>query len=160
MDKNVFNSKTYGSLTLSEVVFHIASFLNVENSKGYRIIIGTDSKPHNLDHTDYISAIVVHRVGCGAIYFWERIIERRTYSLKERIYREAILSLELANNLISKFKDVSLLTWPLEIHVDIGNVGETREVINEVVGMIRGSGFAVKTKPESYGASTVADRHT
>ena len=46
------------------------------------------------------------------------------------------------------------------IHVDIGNVGPTRELINEVTAMIRGSGFTVQTKPYSYGASKVADRHT
>jgi len=28
------------------------------------------------------------------------------------------------------------------------------------VGMIRGSGYTVKTKPESYAASKVADRYT
>ena len=33
-------------------------------------------------------------------------------------------------------------------------------MLNEVVGMIRGSGFKVKIKPEAYGAQSVADRHT
>jgi len=39
-------------------------------------------------------------------------------------------------------------------------VASNKKLINEIVGMIKGSGFAVKTKPESYGASSVADRHT
>lgn len=33
-------------------------------------------------------------------------------------------------------------------------------MITEVVGMIRGSGYDVKIKPQSYGASKVADRYT
>jgi len=32
-------------------------------------------------------------------------------------------------------------------------------MISEVTGMVRGSGFEVKIKPDAYGASKVADRH-
>jgi len=48
----------------------------------------------------------------------------------------------------------------VEIHLDVGRSGETRELIREVVGMVAGSGFDAKIKPESYGASSVADKHT
>jgi predicted RNase H-related nuclease YkuK (DUF458 family) len=43
--------------------------------------------------------------------------------------------------------------------VDVGRNGRTRELIDEVVGMIMASGFPVKTKPDSYAASCVADKH-
>jgi len=33
-------------------------------------------------------------------------------------------------------------------------------MIKEVVGMVTGNGFTAKTKPDSYGASKVADKHT
>ncbi|MBU3957376.1 ribonuclease H-like YkuK family protein, partial [Patescibacteria group bacterium] len=39
-------------------------------------------------------------------------------------------------------------------------IGPTREMIKEVVGMVNGNGFVAKTKPESYGAFVVADKHT
>ena len=32
-------------------------------------------------------------------------------------------------------------------------------MIQEITGMIRANNFEVKTKPESYAASSVADRH-
>ena len=32
-------------------------------------------------------------------------------------------------------------------------------MIKEVVGMVTGNGFTAKTKPYSFGASTVADKH-
>jgi predicted RNase H-related nuclease YkuK (DUF458 family) len=32
-------------------------------------------------------------------------------------------------------------------------------MIKEVVGMVNGSGFEAKTKPESWAASSVADKH-
>ncbi len=52
-----------------------------------------------------------------------------------------------------------MLEYDLEIHIDVGEHGRTRELIDEVVGYIRGSGFAVKTKPDAYAASSVADKH-
>jgi predicted RNase H-related nuclease YkuK (DUF458 family) len=48
----------------------------------------------------------------------------------------------------------------LEIHLDIGPDGETRDLIREIVGMVMGSGFNAKIKPDAYAASSVADRYT
>ena len=51
------------------------------------------------------------------------------------------------------------LAWDFEIHADVGEHGATSVLIQEVVGMIRASNFEARTKPESYAASKVADRH-
>ena len=50
--------------------------------------------------------------------------------------------------------------YNLEIHIDVGEHGDTRDMIKEVVGMVTGNGYVAKTKPEAYGASYVADKHT
>ena len=84
----------------------------------------------------------------------------KKYVLKTRIYQEAALSLTCAQEILEVLKNDGYTKYDIEIHVDIGSNGKTKEMINEVVGMIRGSGFPVKTKPLSYGASKVADRHT
>lgn len=60
---------------------------------------------------------------------------------------------------MGRLEEVTLLDYNLEIHVDVGQHGKTKEIIDEVVGMIIGSGFEVRTKPDSYGASTVADKY-
>ncbi len=125
----------------------------------YRVIIGTDSQPQGR-LADFVSAIVVHRVGHGGVYFWTRSRVERTMSLKERMYEEALRSLIVAHRLLDGLRTRNMLTFELEIHVDVGQKGETRDMLQEVVGMIRGSGFAVKTKPDAFGASSVADRHT
>ncbi len=53
-----------------------------------------------------------------------------------------------------------VLHYNLEIHVDVGEHGDTRDMIKEVVGMVTGNGFVAKTKPQAYAASYVADKHT
>lgn len=155
----LFNSPTLGRLTLTEVRERILGFMAEEPEQKYRLLIGTDSQNKN-GETDFVSAIVVHRVGRGGIYFWQRLIEKKTYILRQRIYQEATLSLELAEKFLEITKNDGISRFDVQIHVDIGEYGETKEMINEVIGMVRGSGFAVEIKPDSYAASKVADRYT
>ena len=154
-----FNSPTYGQLEFKEVVERIAKYMEDVPDQKYRVVIGTDSQVHNHDEVDFVSALIIHRVGSGGIYFWQREKVKKPYALRERIYEEATRSMTLAEEFLQAFKN-NVLEYDLEIHVDVGRLGETRVMINEVVGMIRGSGFEVKIKPEAYGAQSVADRYT
>lgn len=157
---NQFNSPTFGALTLEEVRKKVLAFMESEPEQKYRLVIGTDSQSKNGNETDFVTALVVHRVGRGGIYFWRRKIEKKSFVLRARIYQEASLSLALADEFLEATRHDGISRFDVEIHVDIGEYGPTKEMINEVIGMIRGSGFAVQIKPEAYGASKVADRHT
>ena len=154
-----FNSPTYGQVSFTEVIQKITSYMEEVPDRKYRVVIGTDSQMHNKKEADFVSALIVHRIGSGGIYFWTREKVARPYALRERIYEEATRSMALAEEFLQAFKE-QVLEYDLEIHVDVGRLGETRAMINEVVGMIRGSGFKVKIKPEAYGAQSVADRYT
>lgn len=154
-----FQSPSFGPLSFVGVMEKIKDFLAKEPEFSYEIIIGTDScSQRNL--VEYVTALVVHRIGKGGIYFWQKATQNKIFSLKQRIYEEAFFSLGLAQRLVGEFKLDGFSAYNLEIHVDIGPNGKTRDLISEIVGMIRGNGFKVKTKPDAYGASKVADRHT
>lgn len=153
-----FNSPTYGKLTWEEVLAKVTWFLELDKNASYDVIIGTDSEAVNGD-ADFVSAIIVHKKGRGGVYFWGRQNVKNLFSLKERIWHEATISLVMAQNLVDDFAKIGLFGLNLEIHVDIGPNGKTRELISDIVGMIRASGFRVATKPTSWGASHVADRH-
>lgn len=157
-NENQFHSPTLGELSLGAVIERIRGYMEEAPDYKYRLIIGTDSAGKNHAGVDFVTALVVHRIGAGGIYFWKKEFAT-VHSLRERIYKEATLSLEFAQELLEILRSEKFLEYDFEIHVDIGKEGETRDMIAEVVGMIRGSGFEVKTKPESYGASKVADRH-
>lgn len=156
----MFESPTYGSVSLATMRTNILAFLSKEKEQEYRIIVGTDSQPHNGSGVDFVTAVVVHRKGYGGIYFWKRIVNKKKYVLRQRMYEEATMSMETAEIILKLFEKDGITKYNLEIHVDIGQSGDTREMISEIVGMIRGSGYLVKTKPESYGASKVADKYT
>ena len=156
----MFQSPTYGSLELPQIRERILEFLAAEPERKHRLVVGTDSQPHNGSGVDFVTAIVVHRVGMGGIYFWKRIVNKKVYVLRQRMYEEATMSLEMAETVVALLHKDGVTRYDVEIHVDIGKFGDTREMITEIVGMIRGSGYTVKTKPESYAASKVADRYT
>jgi predicted RNase H-related nuclease YkuK (DUF458 family) len=82
-------------------------------------------------------------------------------TLRDKIYQEVLSSLEMAHNLVPELKTKLAEyseKYDLEIHIDVGESGKTREMIKEVVGMVTGSGFVAKTKPYSYAASNIADK--
>lgn len=156
----MFQSPTFGEVELQEVRTHIIDFLARDAAAEYQIVVGTDSQPHNGSGVDFVTAIVVHRKGHGGIYFWKRIVHHKPYVLRQRMYEEATMSLAMAEDVVALLHTDGITKYDVEIHVDIGAFGPTREMISEIIGMIRGSGFAVKMKPESYAASKVADRYT
>ncbi len=162
-----FQNTTQGKLSLDQMIFYIKSFLEQDPNAEYSLVIGTDSQEKinndNEKRIHIITAIIVHRKGFGGRYFWKKKIKPQTRTLREKIYTETLTSLTFATSFVPLLKKSLNGTSPkynLEIHIDVGEHGDTREMIKEVVGMITGSGFVAKTKPDAYGASYVADKHT
>lgn len=165
----LFHNTTYGELKLTEVMCVIKSFLEEEPNAEYSLVIGTDSKDcagsanNGVKLINLVTAIVVHRKGFGGRYFWQNKKLVKIHSLREKIYAETFASLSFATNFVPLLKrslNGKSPNYKLEIHVDVGEHGDTRDMIREVVGMVTGNGFVAKTKPEAYAASNVADKHT
>lgn len=155
---NNFHTASGSPLGLDGVVSEILAYIGKEPERRYKVVIGTDSENH--EGSDFVSAVVVLRLGNGGRYFWIREHLTRSYpTLRDRIYDEALRSIELGRAFLEELRRQTPRSLPLEIHVDIGENGETRSMIQEVVGMVRGSGFVVAIKPSAYAASHVADRH-
>jgi len=162
-DERVWLSPAGGEFGLGELARELARFMAEEAESSYRLVIGSDSQTkrwNGASAVDFVTAVVIHRVGKGARYFWRKEREEKRYFLRDKIYRETMLSLEVAQVLVPELRRVlNGEKYTLEIHIDVGQAGPTREMIAEVVGMVTGNGFLAKTKPESWGASTVADKY-
>ena len=151
-------------MTVEEVINDVANFVKDEPGNYYRLVIGTDSQTKSTGgkpEIDFVTAVVVHRKGRGARYFWKKEKKDKIPMLRDKIYTETLLSLSCAQELVPLLrKAVSPAKYDFEIHIDVGPIGSTRDMIKEVVGMVTGNGFVAKTKPEAWGASSVADKHT
>ncbi len=165
----IYNSLTHGKVELDDIIWLIKKFLEEDPNAEYSLVIGTDSHEKNGKSTNgartlnLVTAILIHRRGFGGKYFWIRRDKPNIHSLREKIYAETWASLDFALffvPLLKKSLNGKVLKYNLEIHVDVGEHGDTRDMIKEVVGMVTGSGFVAKTKPEAYAASYVADKHT
>ena len=159
-----FISPSRGEVSVTEMIKLISLFVEEDSGSFYRLVIGTDSQTKRLNgqaETDYVSAVIVHRQGKGARYFWKKTKINKIPVLRDKIYTETQMSLDLAQEIVPLIREyVKPSRYDLEIHIDVGSLGPTREMIREVVGMVNGNGYTAKTKPESWGASSVADKHT
>lgn len=160
----LFRSSLGIEFDISAIVAEILHYMREDPRREYKIVIGTDSMGMSDKTADFVTAIVVHRVGNGGRYFWRRIELGKFYTLRDRIIREVMISLDVAHILLGELEKTigsyHMPKWSFEIHADVGVNGPTNALIQEVVGMIRASNYEVKTKPESYAASNVADMYT
>ena len=156
---DIFISSLGAKLTVPEVVAEIIAFMGADLLYKYRVTIGTDSQLLASKNADFVNAIVVHRIGNGGRYFYRRFELGKFHTLRDRMIREAMISLEVAQGVLTELKKFPLPEFEFEIHADIGMNGPTKAVIQEIVGMIRANNFAVRIKPDSYAATNVADRH-
>lgn len=152
-----FYNPTKGNLTLDQTVSEIFSYMSEKPDRLYDVIVGCDSSSETEPY--FPVAVVVLRKGEGGRFFLKKIkypgAERKFPHWKTRVLQEVTLSCQLALILRERIgKRV------LYVHADVGENGQTKDMIREVVGLIRGNGFEPKIKPESYAASIVADRYT
>ncbi|HVM76793.1 MAG TPA: ribonuclease H-like YkuK family protein [Candidatus Paceibacterota bacterium] len=153
------NSSLGTRLTVDEVVAEILAFMKGDLLRRYKITIGTDSELLAGKDADFVTAIVVHRMGNGGRYFWRRFTLGKFHTLRDRMVKEVLISLDVAQKVLEELKKFPLPEFDFEIHADIGENGPTNAVIQEIVGMIRAHNFEPRTKPYSYAATNVADRH-
>lgn len=158
----MYISETYGKLELSQIPEKINEYY--EKMKLYdtpiHIIVGTDSQ--NFDKTKLVSVIAVYCEGHGGIYFYEIRRIDKIKDIRVKLHVETGESLKITTELVDlleSFPDLFMNTT-LSIHIDAGlnPNGKTRELIPELVGWIKSCGYDCETKPESWVASTIADR--
>ncbi|MGG3890990.1 ribonuclease H-like YkuK family protein [Metabacillus fastidiosus] len=171
MGENVtFYNISENQMSFDTVNERLQSFILQDPRSEYILSIGTDSHVHQRE-TRFITAIHMHRVGKGA---WGCLrnyyIDRPIFSVREKISTETALSQEIAALMISDYLiGLSDLLIPytdegadlvFEIHLDIGKKGITKDLIHEMTGRIRAMGIEAKIKPDSYAASSYANRYT
>jgi len=153
-----FTSPSKGRLTFEQMMADIIEYIWGLPTSSYRIIIGSDSQVKR--DTIFVTAVIVHRMGKGARYYYRKKLQRKIKSLRQKIFYETALSLEVGGMINKYFAERGSDEMQVEIHIDVGKGGDTKDLIREVVGMVTGSGFRARIKPDAFGASSVADKHT
>lgn len=166
-----FYSPSKGNLTFPEVIEEISSYILEQPGYFYDIVVGCDSP--STDKPFFPIVIVVLRTGAGGRFFLKKMSYPDSFlkrfanvNWKNRILQEVYLSCELALSLRETLekefgKPTPIFNYQFQyIHADVGEIGKTKEMVREVVGLIRSNGFEPRIKPQSFAASVVADRYT
>lgn len=129
----------------------------------YHMIIGTDSQ--NRSKTKIVSVICITCQGHGGIFFYEITNQPLIFDVRRKLQVETSLSLQLATILVEMLENNSCydelyLNCPISIYVDAGNSpkGKTADLIPEIMGWIQACGYDAYVKPESFVASSIADK--
>ncbi|MDA8235776.1 MAG: ribonuclease H-like YkuK family protein [Clostridia bacterium] len=153
-----FWSPTKGKLTLEETIEDIRAYIGQLPATAYKLVIGSDSQSGS--NTCFVTAVIVQRIGNGARFYYQKKTQRVIKSLRQKIFYETSLSLELGCQIYQRLRQAGLNDIRVEIHLDVGLQGPTKELVREVTGMVNGNGFPAKIKPDAFGASVVADKYT
>ncbi|MBU4204866.1 ribonuclease H-like YkuK family protein [Patescibacteria group bacterium] len=164
-----FYNPSKGNLNFNGVIKEIFSYIREKPQSFYDIIVGCDSP--SAEKVFFPVVIVVLRVGEGGRFFIKKIsypdnLSKKFSNWHQRILEEVLLSCDLAlflkEALAKELANHSNLTnYQFRyIHADVGEQGQTRDMVKEIVGLIKSNGFEAKIKPESFAASVVADRYT
>ena len=162
----IMKSPTYGRVTVEEMVSKIIDYIKVDELANYEIAIGTDSQ--NFDKTKIVLSVVARRVGKGGIFFYNIKYIDLIKNVKEKLNHETYMSLELANefmDILEKRKESNEFNYEdyninFQVHVDAGYNGPTSALIPALTAWVKAYGYDVSVKPESFAASSIANKYS
>lgn len=168
----LFENLQEHSLTFEQVFARILNFIRRNPCGNFRLMIGTDSQVHS-DYTLFITGIVIQNIGKGVWACIRReLVPRKMLHLHERISYETSLTEQIVSLFTADKKNqmIDLILpniyqgamFTMEGHLDIGfgKKNKTREFVKEMVSRMESIGVEPKIKPNSFVASSYANRYT
>lgn len=156
-------SPTLGEVSIPKIAEVIRDRVTSQSGE-YNVMIGTDSQ--NFDKTKMVLVVALHHVGHGGIFFYEIQHVNKITNIGQKLIYETNLSLDLASKLVSEFERLKADGFDyskyinIGIHVDAGVNGPSKQVIPEIVGWIKACGYEAIVKPNSYAASSIANKYS
>jgi predicted RNase H-related nuclease YkuK (DUF458 family) len=148
--------------TLEEVVDIYVN--QIKNDKfahldDWQIIISTDSQRMKKSYT-YATVLCLYKIGNSARYFYSKKIDKDRPQIVERLIREVMLSIELAEQLkeTNLYSVLSMDNIIIDMDVSPKVENKSNLAVSSVTAIAKGFGYNFRIKPESM-ASYVADRH-
>lgn len=161
----MFRSQTYGNIEIENIPEKIRIYYEQMKKfdSAFKIIVGTDSQ--NFSDTKMVTVIAVICEGHGGIFFYEITRQPIIRDVRTKLHVETNESLRIATKLVGLMEDNKeyeevYLNSTFSIHVDAGksDKGKTKELIPELLGWIKSCGYDCEVKPDSYVASSIADK--
>ncbi len=169
---DTFQNLSQNNMPFEQVFLNILQFMEKDPTGNFKLMFGTDSQVYSRE-TKFITGIVVQQARKGVwACFRKVIVPRKMDNLHERISYETTLTEEVVS-LFTEEKKERLIqivlpnvykgaSLTIEGHIDIGS-GErnkTRIFVKEMISRMNSIGLKAKIKPDSFVASSYANRFT
>ncbi len=140
-------------MTLSGTETTLKEFLTQYNDKDWNLFIGTDSQTKGR-RTKFSTVLLAWKEGYGAFGVEHLSVQLNIRNLRDQLIQETWLSIECAQ------KVKTLVDKDVTIHLDVSQSTKFKSgrYKNELTGFVRGFGFKYELKPNSWAASSVADK--
>jgi predicted RNase H-related nuclease YkuK (DUF458 family) len=138
-------------------VLDVMSAVQALVRRGQIVHIGTDAQKSS-KRMEFVTVACVLNPGKGGRVFYTRRFDRKNISLYEKLSTETWLSLDLAIRM-NEALGLEASREKIWVHVD-ANPDErydSSDYVQQLAGMVAGSGFPVLVKPNAWCASHVAD---
>ena len=161
----LFQSQTYGTTEIVNIPDKFLEFYerNKHWERDFQIVVGTDSQSY--DTTKIVSCVAMICEGHGGIFFYRVTRVPRINSVKEKLQKETADSIEIAMQLVDILENTDkyaelFMESHFSIHIDAGKSkhGKTWQLIPELVAWVHACGYDCSVKPDSYVASSIADK--
>lgn len=170
--EDTFQNLSQKDMSFEQVFQNIFQFMMKDPTGNFKLMFGTDSQVYSRE-TIFITGIVIQQERKGVwACFRKIIIPRRMTNLHERISYETTLTEEVVS-MFSEEKKEELISivlpnvykganFVIEGHIDIGSGkrNKTRIFVNEMMARMNTLGLKAKIKPDSFVASSYANRFT
>lgn len=171
-DEHTFRNLTNKKMNFGQVFSNIVQFIEKDPTGNFKLMFGTDSQVYSRE-TKFITGIVIQQERKGVwACFRKLVIPRKMTNLHERISYETTLTEEIVS-LFTHDKKERLInivlpnvykgaSFTIEGHIDIGagNRNKTRVFVGEMMARMETLGIEAKIKPDSFVASSYANRFT
>ncbi len=142
--------KKFGGEKIEDVSLYVREYLT--KHPNVTVFVGTDSVQLR-SATMYATALCFWHNGHGVHVVFERNRLPKTKDLFTRLWTETEMSLKLANELKEKCGVDSVV----DLDINPNEKYKSNVAHDAAVGMIKGYGFEVRTKPNAWAASVAAD---
>lgn len=119
-----------------------------------KINIGTDSQKHGTNH-EFVTCVVILKPGKGGRVFYTKEKHNKKFSLREKLFKEAYMSVETAMELNPAIPE----DWEIIVHLDVNpnTKFKSSEHVKQLVGLVVGQGFEAVIKPFAWCSSHVSE---
>ena len=146
--------KLFNGRNLDDVGDYVLNY--IRKNPNVKIFVGTDSRQYK-SHTKYVTAVGLLKPRKGVHIIYKRNNIKKIKDIFSRLWNEVEYSREVADYIEYKVNNNGKKIVTVHLDINLDKKAKSNIVHDSAVGYLKGLGYKVETKPNSWAASKAAD---